>query len=317
MKKPFLSTAQLYPALLMSFLLCLGQGESSGEHFMPNKNQPTGKGQWIDTIKLAGSVKINDSQIIKDTGRMLVYLPAGYNGKDSLPLAIALHGWGQKPDDWRKNTKIELLADHYQVILAVPAMGKTVYEYQYYPESKSKWSQIPGARWIGEVVLPYMVKNYAVSHQQSHTTLIGVSTGGRGAVVVGERYPAFGFVASVSGTYDLNILGKSEGEYKIHKVIFGDRDSFPDRWKEENCINAKWIDALKKVTLYIAHGENDPVVQPSQLESMRGFLKSLHHNYQIVLVKKAKHDWVFWDSQLPAIFDLMVKSFSADSSKDQ
>jgi enterochelin esterase-like enzyme len=302
---------------ILGALISTSIAAPSGDSVMSIQKLSSGKGQWVDSIKLSGTILTDDGKTVQDTGWMMVYLPAGYSDSDSYDLAVVLHGWGQKPEDWRDNTSIGSLADKNRIVLAVPAMGKTVYESRFYPETKFRWNTIPGTRWIGEVVLPYMKNRYPVRHHRKNTAIIGVSTGGRGAVVVSERYPDFGFCASVSGTYDLGILGNSEGEYKIHAKVFGSRDSFPERWKDEDCQNRKSVDALKDMTLFIAHGKKDPVVNISQMESFKRLLDARKIRYQAFAVDNEGHDWKFWDSQLPRIFELMSKSSKSESSKKE
>jgi S-formylglutathione hydrolase FrmB len=154
-----------------------------------------------------------------------------------------------------------------------------------------------------------MQTHYGTGTLRAHTAIIGVSTGGRGAVVVAERYPAFSFCAGLSGTYDLSLPKPSEGEYRIHAIVFGSRDAFPDRWKAEDCTNPAYAEALKPVSLYFAHGLDDRVVDENQLESMRHFLAGFHSKNHVMAVYKAEHGWQFWDAQLEAVFDAMAAAF--------
>lgn len=268
-----------------------------------------GGGRWIEQVKVTGSSDDGNGHTVKAAGTVLVYLPKDFNEGTSAALVIALHGWNQQASDWRANTAIADFADKRHAVVAFPDMGKTVYESRFYPKTALRWNAVPGARWIGEVVLPYMRAHYGAGKERGHTAIIGVSTGGRGAVVVAERYPEFSFCAGLSGTYDLNLPKPSEGEYRIHALVFGSRDSFPDRWKTEDCINPAYAAALKPVSVYLAHGLDDQVVSEDQLESMRRFLAGFHTNNRVVAVYKEEHGWPFWDSQLGAVFEAMAVAF--------
>jgi S-formylglutathione hydrolase FrmB len=226
---------------------------------------------------------------------MDVYAPEGV--KDA-PLVIALHGWNHSPELWRKHTDLAALAEQRRCVIAVPAMGKTVYETQFYPETKSSWTAGPGTPWVGETVLPWL---------RAHVTtgpaaIIGYSTGGRGAVRVAEAYPdAFSFCGALSGTYDLFRLEPTEGEYKIHAAMFGPREKFPERWKRDDCLSR--LGALK-ARLWARHGAADSVVKPDQLDALKKALAERPGvKADLATVPGAGHDWAFWSSQWAALFD--------------
>ena len=276
------------------------------------EHQAAAKGTWIDNVQLTSSYHGENGQPVEVKGRLLVYLPACYQHDGLLPLAIVLHGWSQRPEDWREQTDVAVLADNHCVVLALPAMGTSVYEASFYRETTAKWNQMPGALWVATIVLPYMRDHFAVSHLQRLTAVIGVSTGGRGAIVLGERFADFGFCASLSGTYDLSLLDTDQGEYKIHSNVFGDRERFRERWHSEDCLNASYAQTLKSVYLYLVHGGNDPIVPVTQLQAMKQFLATFHHHYQVVMVKGAGHTWAFWNSQLGPAFDAMERAFKIE-----
>jgi S-formylglutathione hydrolase FrmB len=240
---------------------------------------------------------------------MLVYLPASYAKRGPLPLVIALHGWGHRPEVWRDRSDIGSLADKHAVVVACPDMGTTVYETMFFPESRKRWNAVPGATWILQTVLPYARSQFRVSREPRFTAIIGYSTGGRGAVLLGERSPEFGFCGSLSGTYDLGLLHRDEGEYKIHSYVYGERSAFLDRWKEDDCVNPRYAASLTHVSLYLAHGARDQVVKVSQAQAMAELLTAFHKDFQIVITRRGKHDWGFWNSQLPALFGAMQTAF--------
>jgi enterochelin esterase-like enzyme len=249
---------------------------------------------WEAPIALEGTI---DSRAGKSP--LHVYLPKGYDAAKAHPLLIVLHGWDHTPDLFRKKSDLGSLADAFGFVLAVPQMGRTIYETKFYAESKSPWAVAPGTRWIGEVVLPYMRSHYAVLRDRRLTGVIGYSTGGRGAVLVAEAYPRdFVFAGSLSGTFDLMRLDPRDGEYKIHAVMYGARDAFEARWRLDNCIEPSRLEKLKSIRVYAAHGADDKVVDPNQLQALRDALPAA----ETELVPGAGHDWKFWNALWSKVF---------------
>jgi S-formylglutathione hydrolase FrmB len=264
-----------------------------------------GQGWWIEDVAVRGACGGGPESVAS----MAVYLPRGYGTTPRIDwrLAIALHGWDHGPQQWR-STNVAALADEHQVVVAFPRMGRTVYEARLYPGSIGSPSSSPGACWIGQVVLPWLRDHLAVSRKRERTAVIGYSTGGRGALVVASRYPEFGFVASMSGTYDLTALAETSGEYRIHEAVFGSRARYERRWREENVVGLAALRDAPAMDVWLAHGARDAVVPADQLARVRAFLAGTHHHVHAVLDPAAAHDFAFWRAQLPAAFEAMRRS---------
>lgn len=265
-------------------------------------------GHWTGPVKVTG--KVDDKAM---TQTMLVYLPRGYDGKAAkkYPLVTALHGWKHSPEMFRDQGTLAKYADQYGVVVAVPTMGVTIYETAMYPESKRTWGAIPGTRWVGEVILPYVRANYAVAQDRAHTAVIGYSTGGRGAVLLAEAYPEFAFAGSASGTFDLMRLDPKDGEYKIHAVVYGPRDKFKDRWELDNCVTPARLAKLTGTALWIGHSAKDKSVPPDQLEALRDAVKAVPAiKAEFVMSPEGGHTWDYWNSQWGAMFEALAKALA-------
>ncbi len=242
---------------------------------------------WSEPVTVTGTIDGAPA-----TGALRVYVPAA-PGKH--PLVLALHGWNHTPEQWIKNDDLGPLAEKHGLVIAMPAMGKTVYETTLYAESKPTGLAAPGARWAAEVIVPWVRKHFAVTDE---TSVIGYSTGGRGAVLLARLYPdRFAFAGSVSGTFDLAKLQPADGEYKIHAAVFGPRERFPDRWARDDIAGHP----LGTARLYAAHGAKDTAVHPNQLDALKD-------KAECVLVEGAAHDWAFWHAQWPAVFERLRRS---------
>jgi S-formylglutathione hydrolase FrmB len=269
-------------------------------------------GHWTAPVKVTG--KVDDKSM---AASMLVYLPRGYPAASSAadpaakkyPLVLALHGWNHSPEMFRDKGDLARWADAYGVVLAVPTMGVTIYETALYPESTRTWGAIPGTRWVGEVILPYVRAHYAVLADRAHTAVIGYSTGGRGAVLLAEAYPEFAFAGSSSGTFDLMRLSPKDGEYKIHAVVYGPRDKFKDRWELDNCTSPARLAKLAGTQLFIAHSAKDKSVPPDQLDALRDALAgNAAVPAAFVMSPEGGHTWDYWNTQWGAMFAAMAKA---------
>lgn len=258
---------------------------------------------WSEPIEVSGAIDGKPGK-----GSLLVYLPAGYSKQKKSPLVIALHGWDHSAELFKSKSDLGALADKYGFVVAVPNMGKTIYETRFYPQTKGAWTTAPGTRWVGEVILPYLRAHFAVFDDRAHTAVIGYSTGGRGAVLLAEAYPQFAFAGSLSGTYELMTLNPTEGEYKIHAIVYGSRDAFKERWQLDNCVAPERLKKLSGTALFIAHGAKDASVNPDQLALLRQALKGSAIEVEYVVAPEAGHDWNFWNSQWGRVFERMAKA---------
>ncbi len=260
---------------------------------------------WSESLSVTGSI---DGKL--GNGTLRVYLPKDYSKKKKYPLMLALHGFGDSAEIWKAKGDLAAFGDKYGFVIAVPSMGKTIYETRFYPESGGAWTTAPGTRWVAEVILPFLRANFSVWEDRAHTGVFGYSTGGRGALLLAEAYPQFAFAGSVSGTYDLMSLGPAEGEYKIHEVVYGSRTTFEPRWVLDNVVSPQRINHLSGTRMFIAHGGRDAVVKADQLESLRSALKGHPVEAEFVTIADAGHDWQFWTSQWPRMFELAAQTFA-------
>lgn len=258
---------------------------------------------WSGSLEVAGEVAG-----VRGVGKVRVYVPEGARAGQRFPLVLVLHGWGHSPEELiRRSPQLEALAQRHQVVLALPDLGKSVYETRLYPGRRA-WSATPGTPWVLEVVLPWVRARFPVSGDRAHTAVVGYSTGGRGAVLLAERSKEFAFAGSASGTFSFAALRPEEGESKIHEAVYGPRTEFPARWAEDDCVAPARVAGLGDTRLYLAHGEEDRSVRPDQLEALRQALGPAAAQAQWVRVPGAGHTWDFWNAQWPPMFAALAEA---------
>jgi S-formylglutathione hydrolase FrmB len=271
------------------------------------RNRPApAAGRWLPRQTIRGR-----HGPYRATGQVHLYLPRRYRPGGNHPLVIALHGWDSPVTDWQRRSEIAALADPLEAVVAVPAMGRTVYETEYLGHRRDhqagRTPGVPGTRWIGEVVLPWLRRCLAVSPERSRTAILGYSTGGRGAVLVAQHYPLFGLVAGFSGTYDLEALVPGTGEYRIHALFYGERSRHPDRWKREQSVAPVLVEKLRGVQVVLAHGRQDRVVSYQQTAAMAKALRAVSPGVVERIDQDAGHDWAFWKAEVKLAMEAFGK----------
>ncbi len=207
-------------------------------------------------------------------------------------------------------------ADKHHFVLVCPDMGTTIYESEYYPFTKRKWSTIPGLYFVDKVILPYVKRNYSIIEDRKGSGVLGYSTGGRGAVLLAEKYGEFSAVVGLSGTYNLFTLPVGTGEYKIHRNIFGKRVQNTEAWKKDDCSNPDLMKNLDDTSLLLIHGEKDPVVSSIQSSKFASTLKKQYnHDVKLIVDMDGKHDWKFWNKHLKQSFKFLTEHLKKPEPK--
>ncbi len=234
-----------------------------------------------------------------------LYIPANYNQNSQTVIKslLVLPGWNFSRSSWIENSNLVKYAEEYGYILILPEMGKTLYESRYYPETKMKWNAVPGGQFIKEKFIPTMQQRHNLLLKGQHNTMLGLSTGGRGVVLIALENPnLFVAGASLSGDFSQENMPSD----KLMTSVYGSFSQFPQRWKgkdnPQNRVN-EW-----KMPLYLAHGTADKIVPESQSKLFYDTLMKYYQGNSPVeyhAVKNAGHDYKFWGGQLEAVFEFI------------
>ena len=237
-------------------------------------------------------------------GRLQIYFPKGYVKGSAARTLIVLHGHNGSLRDWETNTIIEQMADQYHIVLVCPAMGKSMYASQYFPETKNKWSPLPGGVYMNTVLIPFIRGTFNLAVDSSKTGIMGLSTGGRGALLTAARMPeSFAAAAGVSGDYDPLSMTRNY----LLRGIYGKYKDFKTRWEQVDNLMQLSIN-LKNVAVFLSHGAKDYTVprEQSMLLAMR--LKQLQKKkggFRVTYNEAGYgiHDWRYWRKVLPEMMN--------------
>lgn len=230
-------------------------------------------------------------------------VPAG-----GYPVLIALHGWDLRAEEW-KTSGIESIADAHSILIVCPQMGKANYEKEFFPETTMKWNSVPSGPWIKEILLKEIVARFQVAPDRTKRGLLGVSTGGHGALLVAGYYPEdFGFAGMISGDFDVS----KTPEDGLALGTFGPLKEFEDRWRDGSAV--AYMDSYKNVRVYIAHSAADRVAPVSQARlAASEFAKAQKKNPSYVFhydeAPTGGHDWHFWRTAVVPAVEFFASGF--------
>lgn len=262
-------------------------------------------GQWLTGI----SVQYIVNNIPKECP-LQIYFPKNYNNGTPARTLIALHNYEGSLTSWGKKTNIEHYANKYGFILVCPEMGRTIYETKYYPETTRRWNGIPGGKWVGDILLPYLQQKFSIALKKEKTGILGYSTGARGAFIIASNYPQyFSAVAGLSGDYDPISMPKD----RLLTSVYGTYKNFPERWSNDDNIIKQAIH-LKNTYTFIAHGEKDGMVPCDQSRLLTIRLLQLmnkdksYYKPEFYIKVKKFHNWEFWRMMVPPMMEFFDRS---------
>jgi len=253
-------------------------------------------GQWLRHLK----IEFSDKDQTAST-QVQIFFPKNYLKGKKFRTLIALHPYNGSLTDWEKYTPIESYANQHDFVLVCPEMGKTVYETKFYPETIEKWNSIPGGVFVGEILIKYLQKNFALAADRESTGIFGVSTGARGAILIASVYnDVFGAVAGLSGNYDSLATTHS----KLLTDVYGEYKDFKERWQKKDNIMLL-AENLEETSLFLWHGKKDYIASNKQtillVMKLRLFQKKEGEGYdfQYFEHKRASYGWPYWKEVVP------------------
>jgi pimeloyl-ACP methyl ester carboxylesterase len=284
--------AYKYFGLLILLLLSLAVCNSSSPKVShSNKNNQI----HSDTLIKFNSQKSDTSFSLSFKNVFTVFVQIKYPkvNKSNSKNILLLHGYNLPSMQWCEKTDFCRQALDSGYTLIIPNFGKTTYQYKFYKETIPKYRIYPTRFWMLDTLIPILQNNFQLLLPDTTSFVAGISTGGRGAVLLGaDRPEIFRALASLSGDFDQT---KMAGE-PIYTGYYGNYSSFSARWKNED----NPMQMVKKWTVpcFLAHGEIDKV---SPVEQTKMFSKALYSNkpnviQEIFIPSKNGHDYVFWSA---------------------
>jgi S-formylglutathione hydrolase FrmB len=255
---------------------------------------------------LALSAHSKDTLLVLNNGHMNVPVRIIYPSKPKATLLL-LHGWNLPAMEWCEKTKLCNLAGEKGFILVIPFFAKTTYHFETYPQTRKDYLIYPTRKWMYDVFLVHMQKQFGLLKKGDENFVAGLSTGGRGAALFALENPdIFRGVACLSADFDQR---KIAGE-PINTGFYGSYNSFPERWSGRDNIYLRA--SAFQVPVYLAHGKKDALCPFTQTQSFADTLKKLHPTLEIrsIIDPEAQHNYRFWSKHSNALllfFESLLK----------
>ena len=260
------------------------------------------KKQEGETIKrslnntISKKIKLNDTVIIKYFKKLKVPVTIKY-ANNAIGTILVLPGWNFPDTQWCEKTLLceKALIMNYNLLFV--EMQRSVYLREYYPQTKKEYRNFPTRTWLIDSVLK-VLQDKSLIYPKNFNFVVGLSTGGRGAAILGLDYPSyFKAAASLSGDFDPtlqkndNLMVFSLGPYDKNRKLWEGSDNISRRAKE------------MKTPIYIGHGQIDKTCPIIQSISFVNELKKQNPNLIVKsnFPKNMGHDYKYWDSEVDSI----------------
>ena len=215
---------------------------------------------------------------------------------------LLLPGWDFSNRKWCDSTEVCKTALQKGFRVIAPQMGRSVYATRYYAQTRSDFRKFPTLLQL-DSALEWLKTNGGFFSQKN--LVLGLSTGARGVALLCERKPEwFQAAAALSGDYNQvsmpndNLMRLTYGTYSLNKRLWAETDN-------------PQTDAGKlKTPIYLGHGLKDKVVPFEQTQDFARVLQKKNSDSAAVLLnldKEAGHNFSYWRSELPAIWQFFEK----------
>lgn len=290
-----------YAWLLLFVLLLIGCSSPSGQRERAIRHDADNETTTVQ------KPSVKDTSLRYDLGdyeaTVQIQMPQG----DFRGTILVLQGWNFSHTDWCDSSDLCAIASEQGYCLVMPAMGKSIFHKQVYPQTRESWRKYPTRTWLVDTLIPALQQEYNLFLPEQLNFVMGLSTGGRGAFMIAQENPdVFAAGASLSGDYDQAAFPDDN----LYRGYFGIK---PDAWDpSENPVSfaRNW-----SVPMFIAHGGKDTIVSVKHLMRLREVQERVQPdlNFQFHVDDSAGHDYNFWGREVKSILDFFDHHMSHSS----
>ena len=258
---------------------------------------------------LGSNISFNVSLPTPSSGEKVCYetVKKDYGYEQGLPMVILLHGMFGDASSWSRFSSVDRYAQDRKIVVVTCSAGNNFYQ--------EMPGGLPYVTFFTKELPAYMRALFPVSPRREDTFIGGFSMGGYGAWHLAlSAAEVFSKAASMSGALD--IVSLYEGS-KVNpapspfnwKAMFGDPDSLAGSDSDlfaqyEKCAARGCVPEL-----YQTCGTEDFLYQMNLKARDRLLAMGAKLTYTEA---PGAHDWNFWDRQIQAVLDWMLKGHQVD-----
>lgn len=269
------------------------------------------KNLFVMALLLMASMAAQAGKIVTDSVSSLVlgatvkynvYLPTGFEGgTKQYPVVYLLHGLTDDYTAWQEKGDMQAVADELiesgeacEMVIVMPCAGG--------PDVYGTWNgyfNMPGWNYedfFFQEFMPAVEQKYRVIADKQHRAVMGLSMGGGGSTVYGQRYPGlFSSVYAMSAWLD-----SDEGEQrqpgvddKMFLLMNAVKERSALRFVEEADDAA--VEQLRTVKWFFDCGDDDILFDQS-VEIYR--LMRAKRIKSELRIRNGRHSWEYWHQSL-------------------
>lgn len=261
--------------------------------------EPSNEQSSVEDVSEASVVPtISDTNFIYDLGEFKASVRIKMPTSDFRGTILVLQGWNFPNTSWSDSSNLEQLASNAGFALVMPDMGKSIYHKRRYDQTRKDWQKYPTRTWLVDTLLRELESNYGLFTEGSSNFVMGLSTGGRGALIIAQENPKI-FISgcSLSGDYDQDAFPGDN----LYRGYFGTN---PENWSaDENPVSfvSEW-----SVPMYVAHGTADsivPLAHHVRLEELVGKAGISEQGWVFRTDSSAGHNYNFWAPEVETVLE--------------
>lgn len=227
----------------------------------------------IDTL-----IELNDTRI-----RILQFSESERN-------LILLPGWKFPIEHWEDSTNWVEWARENRVNLIMPDMHKSIYQIQSYSQTRSDWQKEKSLTWLNDTLIKKLQSDFEILKTSDQVAVLGISTGGRGAVALVQRNPdLIEEVYALSGDFATTNFPNDN----LYRGYFGELNENIETWTAEDYCK---LDYSKNVNYHLFHAENDRIVPVNHSKLLKEWLGQNNCQVQLNLQAKGGHNYTYWNA---------------------
>ncbi len=281
------------------------------------------KALYVGAIALLMNLTAQAGRVVTDSiqstvlGAMVkynVYLPDGFErGSQQYPVVYLLHGFTDDYNAWRDKGQMQTVADELmesgeacKMVIVMPNAGG--------PNIHETWNgyfNMPGwpyEDFFFQEFVPAVEKKYRGVGDKAHRAVMGLSMGGGGSTVYGQRHPDM-----FSSVYAMSAWLESDGgsrrepgvDDKVFLVTEAVKERSALRYVEQ--ADAATVEQLRTVHWFIDCGDDDFLFdQNVRLHQLmrRKFIKSE------LRIRNGQHNWEYWHQAIRMALPFVSRNFA-------